>query len=315
MSAQRKNAALAGFSGLAPEVRLSLAVLSTRLSARSPGVPRYFFLGITGRCQLNCGHCRYRQPGSARPGKDIATSAAARIFSSAAAAGVPRVILFGGEPALHPRLRRIVALASGAGLFTEMDTNGLALRRKGFLASLRRAGLCAVRVSLHSPARGEHDSLAGKGSFDAAVEAIRLARREGLLTYVSSCVPSDRTGSAAELASFAVKTGAHGLRMLPYAGPGTTPDLPLRLSRELKRSTPSGYASTCVPSGSRRCAALSGESLYIDNAGGAWTCPFSGRSLGRADTPGVFGPSRRAGRAGRYPCAPARSAGRPFLVE
>lgn len=303
-------AGIGTFKDIYPGVRLAMAVLNARLAGLRPGTPRYFFLGITSRCQLGCAHCRYRQPGAERPRADMTLSAASRIFSAAARAGVPRVILFGGEPTLHPRILRIVTLASSAGLFTEMDTNGLTLRRKGFLSALRKAGLCAVRVSVHSPGRREHDTLAGEGSFDAAVAALRLARREGLMCYVSACALPGKENGAAGLASFASKTGAHGLRVLPYAGPGSPPGLPLRLSRELARSAPAGYAGTCVPPGKKVCAAVSGESLYIDNSGVAWTCPFSGRRLGRADEPRVFRSRRRARGPGSYPCLSARPAGR-----
>ncbi|MEI7530269.1 MAG: radical SAM protein, partial [Elusimicrobiota bacterium] len=140
---------LRDFRRLSPGSKLALAVLNTRLAALPPGVPRAVFLGLTRRCQLRCVHCRYRQGAYRGPlPPDMPFPLARKALRLAAAAGIPRVIFFGGEPTLYARLPELVREAAGLGLFPELDTNGLLLRDKAFLAGLRSAGLAAVRVSL-----------------------------------------------------------------------------------------------------------------------------------------------------------------------
>jgi MoaA/NifB/PqqE/SkfB family radical SAM enzyme len=273
---------LRDFRALPDGVKLALAVLNRRLQLLPRAVPRALFLALTTRCQLSCAHCRYRQgAGASRRARDIAPALALKALRQAAAAGIPRVIFFGGEPTLSSALRPLIKAAAGLGLFTELDTNGRRLLEKGFPEALRSAGLCAARISLHSSSAAAHDALSGRGSFAATGRAVAASKRAGLLTYISSCVFS---GNAAEstdrLVAMAAARGAHGLRLLPFVPGGGSSALPLRLSAELSARGTSGYAGTCVPAGARACAAALGEVVYIDTAGGVKVCPYASGRLG-----------------------------------
>lgn len=132
---------------------MDMAVLKARLDSLPAGVPDSLFIGLTSRCDLSCLHCKYS--GASARGGDMPQSLLFRVLGEAAGLGIPRVIFFGGEPLLYPRLERAVAKASGLGLFTGLDTNGQSLGRAR-LDRLAAAGLSSVMVSLHSTEPAAH---------------------------------------------------------------------------------------------------------------------------------------------------------------
>jgi len=225
--------------------------------------------------------------------------------------GIPRVIFEGGEPTLSPHLLRLTAAASRLGLFSELDTNGLRLLDRKFLASLRAAGLCSVRISLHSSTPAGHDALAGKGAFLKAAAAVAAAKRAGLLTYISSCVFSrDLLSDKAEkLLALAKRAGAHGIRMMAYSPEKGRSELPSLLSAHLARLATDGYARTCVVPGEKKCAAHSGRQLYIDARGEARVCPYATGSSGsfvKTGLPALISSLRRTKSAKGFPCQTKR---------
>ena len=304
----RNSAGLKAFRQLAPDNRLALAVLNRRLAALPAGVPHTLILGLTRRCQLRCAHCRYLQPpynGPVPP--DMSPALARRALRLAAAAGIPRIIFFGGEPTLYARLPELVREAAGLGLFAEMDTNGLLLLDPRLLRRLRAAGLAAVRISLHAAGRAAHDARAGPGTFDKAGKALKAARRAGLLVYLSSCVFSGSGGGRLPgLLRFAKASGAHGVRLLPYSGAPGAAFHPAALFTKVKAASPDRYARTCLSGGTGACAAAAREILYIDQRGAIKSCPYSGRTLGSIKTASLA-PVLRRRRTGRalFPCRQA----------
>jgi pyruvate-formate lyase-activating enzyme len=96
------------------------------------------------------------------------------------------VLLTGGEPTLHPRLRELVRIASRAGLAVRVITNGQETARPGVLAALRRAGLRHLHVSLHSHLASVQDRIARHpGSRARVARTLRLAGRLGITTDVN----------------------------------------------------------------------------------------------------------------------------------
>ena len=307
-SLSRQGPGLRAFARLSPGNKLALAVLNRRLAALPAGVPRALFLGLTRRCQLRCAHCRYRQAPYGGPlPPDIPFSLARKALRLAALAGIPRVIFFGGEPTLYARLPELVREADGLGLFTELDTNGLLLRDKALLAALRSAGLAAVRVSLHASGPAAHDALSGAETFRKGGQALEAAGRAGLLAYISSCVFSGAgRGTLAALLRFAKQAGAHGVRLVPYAGAPGDVFGGRELLSGLKAASPDKYAKTCFSRGAAACAAAAGEILYIDQLGAVRSCPYSLKDLGNLKASGLA-PILRRRRPDRalFPCRQA----------
>jgi MoaA/NifB/PqqE/SkfB family radical SAM enzyme len=229
-----------------------------------------------------------------------------RILEAAAGLGIPRLIFFGGEPLLYPHLERAVTKAAELGFFTELDTNGQSLDRAR-LGRLAAAGLSSVMVSLHSTDPAAHERISGPGTFARAERAVKAAVACGLVTYVSACIFSGslKGPGLKRLLAFARKHGALGARLLPYSPPTGLSRLPGQLARRLYRTSPDGYARSCVSRGSRLCDAQRGRLLYISRNGEARICPYASGSLGSlkdSTLSALLANKRRQPVKGGFPC-------------
>lgn len=302
----REQAPAAGwFSRLSESSKAALAVFRLRALRLPPGVPDSIFLGLTGRCGLACLHCKFS---GERPGPDMPFRTACRLLAEAAGLGVPKVIFFGGEPLLYPRLRELVARAARLGFFTELDTNGQALT-PALARRLAGAGLCSAMVSLHSAEAGEHDRLAGPGAFRKASAALSASLAAGLITHVSACVFAGKKGpeGVRPLLAFARRAGAHGVRLVPYSPPGGGSRLPASLAASLPARSADSYARTCFRPGAARCDGQAGRLIYVGPSGDIRTCPYAAAARGRYPAMSLTAALKAsaAERARRQPCQTA----------
>lgn len=82
----------------------------------------FLWLGITGRCQLECAMC-YADSGPWGTHGSMTEADWMRVLDQAAAMGTNEVQFIGGEPTLHPGLPMFVDHALGCGLAVEVYTN------------------------------------------------------------------------------------------------------------------------------------------------------------------------------------------------
>jgi len=269
-------------------VRLGLGALQLKLRSlrASPRTaPERLFLGLTNRCQLRCPHCGIRGVPEVT---DMPLPKALRLIREASSMAIPRIILFGGEPLLYPHLEEVMRCAAGLGLFVELDTNGLAASATT-LERLARAGLCALRVSLHSSVAKRHDALQRRaGSFDAVRKVVRAARKAGLLAYLSTCVFNETLDNddVNGIAALARKWGASGIRMISYAPiEGETSAKhaarTLLLASQIVAKNQTPPVQTCLPEAdSSDCVATLGHQIYIAPSGDISICPYARKPLG-----------------------------------
>lgn|GEM_PF-1126684 len=129
---------------------------------------------VGNRCNLRCPYCSvdYRRV--------VSTDASEirDLLDRAAAAGLRKVSLLGGEPTFRPDLPDLLAHARQAG-FTEINitTNGQRLADAAYLDTLVAAGLTSVQFSLHAA----DEALIGALAADPAAGGRALAALENLL--------------------------------------------------------------------------------------------------------------------------------------
>jgi pyrroloquinoline quinone biosynthesis protein E len=151
--------------------------LTTNGAALSGARPEILVAELTHRCPLGCPYCSNPLALETRDGElDVATWA--RVFSEAAALGIQRVDLSGGEPGARRDLVEIAASAREAGLYTNLVTSGVGISTRT-VRDLWEAGLDHVSVSFqHSDAVPADRIAGGKGAFQRkyalATEAVRL---------------------------------------------------------------------------------------------------------------------------------------------
>jgi organic radical activating enzyme len=146
-------------------------------------------------CNLACDYCCSRSsPRTAR--RALGVDTIRRLVDEAADAGVQQVFLTGGEPFLLPDLGQIVT-ACTTRLPTTLLTNGMLWRgrRLDLLRAMPRDRL-TLQISLDSATPDRHDRHRGRGTWQRALDGIRLALHEGFRVRVAATMAADHTGPA-----------------------------------------------------------------------------------------------------------------------
>ncbi len=114
---------------------------------------------LTHRCPLSCGYCSNPLE-LERASAELDTRTWSRVFAEAAGMGVLHLHLTGGEPMSRRDLPALIRAATGAGLYTNLITSGIALDAAA-LASLIEAGVDHVQLSFQDSLPGSADQIGG----------------------------------------------------------------------------------------------------------------------------------------------------------
>jgi radical SAM protein with 4Fe4S-binding SPASM domain len=109
-----------------------------------------------------------------------------RLLEELAGLSAPVVVLSGGEPLLREDVFEIAAKGTQLGLRMCIATNGV-LVNPDVARKLKTAGVRMVSLSIDGPVREVHDDFRRQeGAFDAAVDAAKVLREEGIEFLVNS---------------------------------------------------------------------------------------------------------------------------------
>ncbi|MBV8344667.1 MAG: pyrroloquinoline quinone biosynthesis protein PqqE [Candidatus Eremiobacteraeota bacterium] len=165
------------------------------------GRPMSLLCEITYRCNLQCPYCY--NPLSLRDYRDeLSTEQWCVVLAQAAELGVVQTHFSGGEPTLRRDLPAMVAFASGAGLYTNLITQGTFLE-DALLDELLAAGLDHVQISIQAPEAALADRIAGTTAHARKLEALERALRRDVavtLNCVLHRLNHDAIGDAIALA-------------------------------------------------------------------------------------------------------------------
>jgi Y-X(10)_GDL-associated radical SAM protein len=138
---------------------------------------------LTLACNLKCLHCGSRA-GHKRP-QELTTDECLDVVSQLRDAGVREVTLIGGEAYLRNDWVEIVRAISEEGMQCTLQTGAWQLT-DARIRQAAKAGLVACGISVDGLAE-LHDHLRGRrGSFDAAIDALRRLRLQGIKTSVNT---------------------------------------------------------------------------------------------------------------------------------
>ena len=161
--------------------QLATKVLAGFLKFKT-GRPRPLFASynVTGRCNMKCLFCEWWKNDI----PELPTKKALAAIDSVCNLGVPFFDLNGGEPLLRKDLIVLAKRVASHGCLVSMNTNGTLLNkdRVSKIADV----FDTVVVSLDGP-KDVHDKIRGvTGTYDKAVEAIRLLKANGVRAGVNS---------------------------------------------------------------------------------------------------------------------------------
>ena len=161
---------------------------------------------LTYRCPLQCVYCsnpieldRHRL--------ELDTATWLRIIDEAEALGIVQLNLTGGEPLLRDDLEAIVAAARRRDLYTNLITSAVPLTRER-LASLQKAGLDAVQISLQDTSAAASEAIAGVDRLDAKLAAAGWTTSLGLPLTINVVLHRDNLDRVGEFIALAEQLGA-----------------------------------------------------------------------------------------------------------
>ena len=187
---------------------------------------RSVWLEITGRCQLECGHC-YAGSGPTGTHGTMTADDWRRVIDQAAEAGIGMVQFIGGEPTLHPALPSLIEHALDRNLPVEVYSN-LVHVRPVLWSLFARPGV-QLATSYYSDDADEHAAITGRRPTHARTRAnIAEAVRRGIPVRVGiiDVLDEQRVAQArAELDALGVTSiGTDRLRGIGRGGDGV-PDV------------------------------------------------------------------------------------------
>ena len=140
----------------------------------------YLRISITDFCNLNCVYCSEGSVPQLPRDEILRYEEIKRLITIAAAMGINKVRLTGGEPLLRPDLTRLVEMISGTPGIDDiaLTTNGTLL--KAYAVELKNAGLTRVNVSLDTLRADRFKEITGNDKLADVLAGIDLARQVGL---------------------------------------------------------------------------------------------------------------------------------------
>lgn len=233
------------------------------------------WIQITGTlCNIACRHCFISCGPKADQVPMMTAAEVERALDEGVAAGMRQVYFTGGEPFLHPELRRLVRAALARAPLT-IVTNGILIDEEAAqwlsAESSRAPYSLDLRVSLDGMTAGQNDPVRGRGTFEQIVAAVQRLSRQGLSAVVTVVEHEADLADAEARGRFLEFVRGLGLRQprvkfLPL----------LRIGREERRT--GGYDHPGALEGERLLPEI--ESSLLCSSGravtaqGVFTCPI-----------------------------------------
>jgi radical SAM protein with 4Fe4S-binding SPASM domain len=189
--------------------------------AETKGTRSIFFgVEVTRQCNLKCPHCYTASTAQSHPG--VEADRLAGLLGELAAVGARHVAFSGGEPLLRKDLEAVMKEGRRRGLKSySLVTNG-SLAGPERVASLRRAGLVSVQVSLDGVDARDHCAIrrCSPRAYYRALRAIRLFREAGVKVDVATILVGPNLERGPEMLLLAQALGVRYLRYCSFVPTG-----------------------------------------------------------------------------------------------
>ena len=139
--------------------------------------PGEFDISLTGKCNLHCEYCFYANEMHGRP--DLPIEEWFKFFDELGRLGVRNLTLSGGEVFVRKDLWEIIDYLIEKRMRYSILSNGTLITRetlKQFEKGKRRNRLNSIQVSIDGSCPEVHDKSRGKGSFERAINGLRLLK-------------------------------------------------------------------------------------------------------------------------------------------
>src|SRR5512145_209138 len=148
-------------------------------------IPKWIAWEVTGRCNLNCIHCRASASMTSHD-TDFTTDEARKLIDDITSFCSPVLVLSGGEPLMRPDLFEIAKYGTDKGLRMCIATNGVLVTDQ-VCGKMKESGIRMVSLSLDGSTAAVHDDFRKQaGAFEATLAAAATLKRNGVPFLVNS---------------------------------------------------------------------------------------------------------------------------------
>jgi len=147
-----------------------------------PSAPLSIAWNFTYSCNMNCEHCYSRT----EQGKELTNEEQEYVTKQLIKAKILHINFGGGEPLIRPSFFFIAQLAKKFGIGISLSSNGWLIDNR-VAKSLASIKVDVVSISIDSTNPEKHDKFRNcSGSFNRAIEAIKLLKQQGLKVKIFS---------------------------------------------------------------------------------------------------------------------------------
>ncbi len=159
---------------------------------------------LTRDCDLACLHCcTDSAPGKAMPG-ELSREQSLNLSREVAAAGVPYVMVVGGEPTIVPHFLEVCRTLSEGGCLLKIETNG----QNFDVEPLKSLSIRSIQISLDGASQETYGRQRVHGDFAKAVDACRRVVAAGLPLEVTFAPTRINLSEAEAVIALALSLGA-----------------------------------------------------------------------------------------------------------
>ncbi|NOY87671.1 MAG: radical SAM protein [Deltaproteobacteria bacterium] len=147
--------------------------------------PKWIAWEITGRCNLNCIHCRSSSTMGSDQG-DFTLDEARSLIDEITSFAKPVVVLSGGEPLLRKDVFEIASYGTAKGLRMALATNGTLVDDE-VCEKIKQSGIRIVSLSLDGSRAEIHDDFRHQtGAFEATLRAAEYLKKNDIEFLINS---------------------------------------------------------------------------------------------------------------------------------
>lgn len=177
------------------------------------GALNHVYLLLTKTCNLRCRHCSFDAGIKAR--EELTKKEVFNPIDQIYEMMVPNLTISGGEPTLIEYLPELIEFIAKKPIKTHLMTNGFKIDRP-FAELLVRSGLVHVNISLDGADESPHDYLRGmKGSFNAAVNAIRIFKEFGIYVETTTVIYEKNYNCVKEIIKLGKSLNVDNMKFVP----------------------------------------------------------------------------------------------------
>jgi radical SAM protein with 4Fe4S-binding SPASM domain len=175
-------------------------------------IPLVVSWNLTRKCNLKCSHCYINATSKDLEG-ELNTEESKKLIDQIAEVSRPLLILSGGEPLLRKDVFDLVRYGTGKGLRMGLGSNG-GLIDKDVARELRNSGIKTVSISIDSNIAAQHDDFRGvAGSWDKAINAIKVLRENDVLVQVNTTVTQQNYKQIDDIMSLTEQIGVENFHL------------------------------------------------------------------------------------------------------